>query len=88
MEILRADLSTLAATVAELAQSKGADLSQAAKDQIAAARETAANQADVAKEKALHLHDQAHDFARNQPATALGIAAGLGFLIGMMMTRK
>ena len=88
MEILRADISALTSTVSELAQLKGAELSQAAKDQIAAAKKTAATQVDAAKDQALQLQDQANEFARNQPVAALGIAAGLGFLIGMMMTRK
>lgn len=88
METLRADISALTSTIADLAQAKGADLSHAAKQQVAAARETVVSQAETAKEKASDLQDQAHEFARNQPAIALGVAAGLGFLVGLIMTRK
>ncbi|MCX7560195.1 DUF883 domain-containing protein [Sulfitobacter sp. F26204] len=88
MEILRTDIGALTATVSELAQIKGSELSQTAKDQISAVKDSAVHQVDAARKQAMQLHDQADEFARTQPAAALGIAAGLGFLVGMMMSRK
>ncbi|MGC1495677.1 MAG: DUF883 domain-containing protein [Sulfitobacter sp.] len=88
MAILRDDIRSLSETIAELAQAKGGEMSQAAKDQIHAARDTANAGVDAAKVQAAQLQGQANDFVRDQPAAALGIAAGLGFLVGMLSTRK
>ncbi|MGJ8628231.1 MAG: DUF883 family protein [Sulfitobacter sp.] len=88
MATLRADISTLTSTVSELAKLKGMEVSDAAKEQIATAKNAASAQADLAKQQAAQLHDQANEFVRTQPATAVGLAAGLGFVIGMLMTRK
>ncbi|MGJ8616640.1 MAG: DUF883 family protein [Sulfitobacter sp.] len=85
---LRADISTLTSTVSDLAKLKGAELSDAAKDQIASAKNVAAAQSEAAKQQAAQLQDQANEFVRTQPATAVGMAAALGFVIGMLMTRK
>lgn len=88
MAILRDDIRSLSETITELAQAKGVEMSQAAKDQVASARETANAGVDAAKQQAAQLQGQANDFVRDQPAVALGIAAGLGFLVGMLTTRK
>jgi len=88
MATLRADISALTSTVSELAKLKGSELSDAAKDQIASAKNVAAAQSEAAKQQAAQLQDQANEFVRTQPATAVGMAAALGFVIGMLMTRK
>jgi len=88
LSILRDDLNSITATIAELAQAKGADLSQAAQDRLDAAKASANAGVEHAKLQAVHLNSQANDFVRTQPAAALGIAAGLGFLIGMLSSRK
>lgn len=88
MATLRSDIRALSVLVTELAQNKGAELSDAAKEQVSAVKQSALDQAEAAKDQAQQLQDQATAFARDQPATAIGIAAGLGFLVGMLMTRK
>lgn len=95
MATLRADISVLSGLVAELAQNKAADLSDAAKEQLAAAKKSTSNPAELARDQAQllqnqaqQLQDQATAFTREQPGVAIGIAAGLGFLVGMMMLRK
>lgn len=88
LAILRDDISALTSTVAELAKLKGVEVSQATKDQIDAAKQTAATQARAAKDQAALLQDQANEFVRTQPATAVGMAAAVGFVIGIMMSRK
>lgn len=88
MATLRADIGALTSLVTELAQNKGADLSDAAKEQVSAVKQSARDHAEAAKDQAQQLQDQATAFARDQPAVALGVAAGLGFLVGMLMTRK
>jgi ElaB/YqjD/DUF883 family membrane-anchored ribosome-binding protein len=88
MAILKDDIRSLSATIAEMAQAKGNDMSHSAKAHVAEAREAVHSGVDVAKDQAAQIQGQAQDFIRTQPATALGIAAGVGFLIGMLGTRK
>ena len=42
----------------------------------------------VIDDQAAAVQGQANDFIKNQPAAALGIAAGLGFLVGLISSRK
>ncbi len=85
---LRNDLGALTQTIADLGRSKGDEAIAAAKSKAYDARDAAAEKAEAARVHALQLQEQANDFVRRQPATALGIAAGLGFLVGFMGSRK
>lgn len=42
----------------------------------------------AAKDKAIEAQLHAEEFVRTQPATSLGLAAGLGFLVGMITARR
>ncbi|WP_297340478.1 DUF883 domain-containing protein [Pseudophaeobacter sp.] len=88
IETLRKDLSALTGTMADLGKSKGADLTDAAAQQAEAVREKGAEVVEVASKRAKAVQHQANDFVQTQPATALGIAAGVGFLVGIMSTRR
>ena len=88
IEILRKDLGALTQTIADLSKDKSSEALEATKAKMADARDKAAEQVDVARTHAADVQKQAHDFVRQQPATALGIAAGIGFLIGFMGSRK
>lgn len=88
IEILRNDLSALTQTIADLGKAKGDEAVSAAKAKAADVRDKAADHAETARLQALELQDRTNDFIRNQPATALGVAAGLGFLVGFMSSRK
>lgn len=88
MAILRDDVRSLTETVAQVAQAKGQELTHAANEQLVSARNAANAGLGTAKAQAVHLQDQANDFVRDQPAAALAIAAGLGFLIGLSSGRK
>lgn len=76
IDLLKRDLSTLTHTLADFGVSKTHEATDTVKDK---ASELKAAGRDKAIEAQLH----AEDFIRNQPATALGIAAGFGFLVGM-----
>ena len=39
-------------------------------------------------EKTKEAQKQAEDFVRTQPGTAIGIAAGVGFLVGLLTARR
>lgn len=88
IETLRKDLSDLTGTIADLGRSKKAELSDAAAQQVDAARKKGIETADILGDHARDVQGQANDFVKSQPATALGIAAGVGFLVGLMSTRR
>lgn len=88
IEVLRKDLGALTQTITDLGKAKGDDAVALAQSKAADIRERATDAGETARLQALELQDQANDFVKNQPATALGIAAGIGFLVGFMGTRK
>lgn len=81
IDILKNDLSNLTHALSDYGISKTNEATHAA-------RETAAHLSEASRKKANEAQVQAQEFVHSQPATALGIAAGLGFLIGMMTARK
>ena len=89
---LRADVTALTELLGDYTKSKGAELSETAKEKFTSVRDEskarAAAAAEAAGQHATQLHGQANDFVKNQPATAMGVAAGIGFLIGFMSGRK
>lgn len=48
----------------------------------------AAQFADHAASEAEDYYDEVSEMVRRQPATALGIAAGIGFLVGILIARR
>lgn len=81
IETLRNDLSALTQTIADIGKAKGEETVATAKAKMSEAREKASDTAE-------HARVRAEDFMQTQPATALGIAAGIGFLIGFLGSRK
>lgn len=92
LESLRNDLSALTSKISDLGLGKSEEAVSAvkskAKSKAADARGALADQAETARLHAMELQDKAEGFVKNQPATALGIAAGLGFLVGFLGARK
>ncbi len=88
LEALRSDVSALATTMADLGRASGARLGEAARERVERAGDLAQSGVDAARARAQQLEHQANDFVTRQPATALGIAAGVGFLVGMMTSRR
>lgn len=88
VDVLRKDLGALTEIITDLGKSKGDDAVAAAKAKVDGVKEKATDTADIARLQAMELQGQANDFIKNQPATALGIAAGIGFLVGFMGSRK
>ncbi len=81
MSILKDDIAALTGSVSDYSKTKARD----AKDQ---ARTTAHDYAEAGKEKAVEAQQNAEAFIRTQPATAMGIAAGVGFLVGLIAARR
>ncbi|WP_238370900.1 DUF883 family protein [Heliomarina baculiformis] len=81
IETLRKDLSSLTETITEIGREKKSELTNTARRKKAEAEDYISTQARDAR-------DQATEFVSAQPATALGIAAGIGFLIGCLTSRR
>lgn len=99
IDTIREDISTLNTLIAELAKDKSevakthaakaaADLKSSAADQVDAVQARAIAASEKMRKDAEGAYHQAEDAVRQQPALAVGIAAGLGFLAGLMATRR
>lgn len=92
IETLRAELETLATDAADVGQSKIAAAKQSATAMAEDAAAYAQLQAeDIANRSAKAAHDaqmRTVEFMKTQPATAIGIAAGVGFLVGFLSKRR
>jgi len=85
---LKADLSALSASVAKLAgkQAESAwDLTEAAGNRIA---QSANARIESVQRSAQDYGEQVETYTRDNPAKALGIAAGVGFLTAMLLARR
>lgn len=78
---LKADIASLTGTLSEYGKAKGNEAAKTAKEAVSDAT-------TAARVKALDAQAQAEDFIRTQPGTALGIAAGIGFLVGLVTSRR
>lgn len=83
-EKLSRQLDTLKADLSSLTEIIGG-LGKAERDRLLAAGEARYAQAKGTAESYLHEGER---YVREQPGTALGIAAALGFLVGFVMTSR
>lgn len=88
MAVLRDDIASLAATVAEYGKTQGDIIKASATSKANDMAETGTAAADALKEKASKTYTDAEDAVRANPGAAIGIAAGVGFLVGMMSARR
>lgn len=88
-----------AADMAQAAKEKGAEYVEVAREKGAEYAERAREEADRlyrAGERKAHevaeyagdYYDEMSDMVRRKPAQALGIAAGVGFLVGLILARR
>ncbi len=87
IDTLRGDLSTLKQIVTDLGKSKADDALSAVKAKATEAKDVVVDQTETARLHAMELQGQAGDFIKTRPATALCVAAGLGFLVGYLSQR-
>lgn len=88
IEALKADIAGIAQTLSQM----GADRRDAAVDGVqqtaADLRSRGAEAAAEARNKGSALGEHAADAVREQPATAVALAVGAGFLVGLMTGRR
>ncbi|KZY00002.1 MULTISPECIES: DUF883 family protein [unclassified Sulfitobacter] len=81
LEILKKDIAALTNSLGDYGKTKSQEVTRQAKDAV--------NDATTAgRVRALEAQASAEEFIRTQPATALGIAAGVGFLVGIVTARR
>ncbi|MBS8225661.1 DUF883 family protein [Vannielia litorea] len=85
---LKSDISALTNAVAELGRAKTSEFQSYAKSKASEAKAKAHEGADYVKHNAEYAYGRANDFVTERPATAIGIAAAVGFLIGHFSSRK
>ncbi|AXI53609.1 DUF883 domain-containing protein [Sulfitobacter sp. JL08] len=88
LETLKADIVSITQSLGDMAKAQGNDLSAAAKERVADAKAKGSEHIADLNAQAEHLGAQAGEFVHRKPAVALGMAAGLGFLVGLMSQRR
>ena len=86
--VLREDIANLTAVVAEYSKAQGQHLKSMVTSKAADIAESGALVARSAKETAKVAYSDAEDAIRSNPSSSVGIAAGLGFLVGFLMSRR
>ncbi|MGR3365127.1 MAG: DUF883 family protein [Maritimibacter harenae] len=85
---LKADVSDLTTTLKEVGNSASAEAKDRAAKKAKKARAKTEKAARDAQDSALHYYKTAEGQVRQNPATSVGIAAGVGFLVGLFLSRK
>ncbi len=88
MAILRDDIANLTAAVAEYGKAQATILRTAATDQASGIADAGKVAARAVRAKAESTYSDAEEAVRANPAAAVGVAAGVGFLVGLLATRR
>lgn len=88
MNTLRADIAQLTQTIGQMGKATGQAAAEAARAEAAALYQKGEAQLAALRSQAGDLAHDADALVRRHPATAVGLAVGLGFLVGMMTTRR
>lgn len=88
LETLRADIAGLKSTMAEYGRAQGTHLRAVASEKVNEAAAKGAAKADELRDAANKTYADTEDAVRQNPAAAVGIAAGLGFVVGLLMSRR
>ncbi|WP_298493497.1 DUF883 domain-containing protein [uncultured Maritimibacter sp.] len=85
---LKSDVSELTTTLGKLGKEASAEAKSRASKAASSAKDSAYSTANAAGAQAREYYGQAEAQVRENPAAAVGIAAGVGFLVGLFMARK
>ena len=85
---LKADIASISNILVDMGSTRKDAIASAASDNVAQLRSAGEKYLKEAQTKAEDVAKQSADAVRNQPATAVGIAVGVGFLLGFLSGRK
>ena len=85
---LKGDIAKLTETVGTYGRAQGRELKSTAAATAELARAKGQEAAAVAQEQATAAYHATEDKVRENPAAAVGIAAGFGFLVGLIASRR
>ncbi len=88
LEVLRADMRKLAETLGEVAAVKAQAANDAAADAMTQAKAAGERQLARAKDMASTAATDAEEMIKANPASAVAIAAGAGFVVGMLTSLR
>lgn len=88
IEALKAELAALAGNARSRGEAIAEDLADRGRAALDRARDEASHHATRARERAGDYLDRADTAVRQNPATAMGVAVGAGFLIGLLLARR
>lgn len=88
LETLRADVSQLTSLLGDYGRDRADQAGKSAKQRVADLRSRAEDDAERLRARAGDLAHDAENFMHERPATAIGIAVGLGFLVGLAASRR
>lgn len=87
VEALKADISLLTESLGEYGRATGRHYKSEAQRRASGLRREAEVRADHLRHVAEDRYDEIEHYVQENPATALGIAAGIGLLVGLMTRR-
>lgn len=85
---LRGDISELTAALGRYGKAQAEALKAQAEGGLRHAAERGADGMAAASDFAGRKYAETEDYVRTNPATSMGLAAGLGFLIGLLTARR
>ncbi len=85
---LKEDFAALSDSLAKAGKQSAEDVAEAARQTGRRAAAKANEGAEYAVDQVESTLQEAENFARKRPGTALGIAAGAGFLLALVMSRR
>lgn len=85
---LKTDIAAISQTLVEMGSARRDAVVSDASEKVAHLRDRGEKTLQDAQASVEDLTQQATDAVRNQPATAVGIAVGVGFLLGFLSGRK
>ncbi|MBQ1203102.1 MAG: DUF883 family protein [Loktanella sp.] len=88
MTVLRNDIAAISKSLADLGASTKDAAMENARMKAAELRASGEKHLSQAQDRAEELGQQAADAVRQQPAAAVGLAVGVGFLLGFITGRK
>ena len=88
LRLVMEDAEALLNATAGQAGEKVSEVRAKAEDSIRAAREALAEAGDEALERTREAVASADEYVRENPWAAVGIAAGIGLVVGLLLSRK